>query len=74
MTFERKFAYITTHKPSLALTLSERASSYYNALDNARFITPHKPALALTLSERASSYYNALDNARFITSTNPRTL
>ena len=63
MTLERQLACFTAHEPALALTLSERASSYYNALDNARFITPHKPTLALTLSERASSYYNALDNA-----------
>jgi hypothetical protein len=49
--------YITAHKATLALTLSERASSYYNALEPwLAYITFHKLALVSTLSERASSY------------------
>ena len=32
MTLERQLALISTHKPTLALTLSERASSYCHPL------------------------------------------
>ena len=40
----------------IALTLSERASSYCNALEQRS-----QNVIALTLSERASSYCNALE-------------
>ena len=60
MTLERQLAIFTAHFPALALTLSERASSYYNALDNARFITPHKSALALMRSENVIPYASSI--------------
>ncbi len=55
----------TTHKPTLALTLSERASSYYNALDNARIYYYAQTRVRFNaLGESWLLLQCALDNAR----------